>query len=77
MRSHGVITLTGTHTNHWKDALESVPFAPTLHRVAISSYLVYVAQSDLIQFVAQLHQEDDPYAYISRGGREATAVAAP
>jgi hypothetical protein len=46
-------------------------------RVAISSYLVYVAQSDLIQFVEQLRQQDDPYAYISRGGREQTPVATP
>lgn len=38
-------------------------------RVALSTYFVYTAQSDMLPFVEQLRLEDDPLSYISRGGR--------
>ena len=47
-------------------------------RVALSTYFVYAAQSDVLAFVEQLRLEDDPLGYISRGGRaEQPSVAPP
>ena len=40
-------------------------------RVALSTYFVYAAQSDMLSFIERLRLEDDPLGYISRGGREA------
>ena len=41
-------------------------------RVAISAYLVYTAQSEMMTLAAQIAIDDEPMALISRGGREAT-----
>jgi hypothetical protein len=38
-------------------------------RVAISSYFIYSAQSEMVTFVEQLKVQDDPLQYISSGGR--------
>ena len=40
-------------------------------RVALSTYFAYAAQSDMLRFLEQARGEEDPYAYISRGGRAA------
>ena len=40
-------------------------------RVALSTYFTYAAQSDMLRFLEQLRSEEDPYAYLSRGGRAA------
>lgn len=45
-------------------------------RVALSTYFVYSAQSDLFLFLTQLREEDDPSSYISRGGRPPVGAAA-
>ena len=39
-------------------------------RVALSTYFVCAAQSEMLSFIERLRPEDDPLSYISRGGRE-------
>ena len=46
-------------------------------RVALSTYLTYYAQSDLLQFMEQVRAADDPYEYISKRGIVDTPTSVP
>jgi len=44
-------------------------------RVALSTYFVYLARSDLVTFLERMKVQDDPLGFISRGGRTETATS--
>ena len=43
-------------------------------RVALSTYYKYAATAHMIEFVKLLPDQDDPHAFISRGGRAPTGA---
>jgi len=46
-------------------------------RVALSTYLTYFAQSDLLRFIELLRESSDPYAFISQRGVSGTDAPTP
>jgi hypothetical protein len=46
-------------------------------RVALSTYLTYFAQSDLLRFIELVRESSDPYAFISQRGVDSTSTPSP